>query len=71
MEETTNQNHPGMEIMNVHDVAVYLRVSEAAVYKLARGGCLPALRMGKLWRFRKDLIDAWILKETQPGNGGG
>ena len=52
-------------IMNVHDVAEYLRLSEAEVYKLARNGCLPALRMGKLWRFRRDLIDDWIRKETE------
>jgi excisionase family DNA binding protein len=55
-------------IMDVHDLAGYLLLSEAAVYKLARNGCLPALRVGKLWRFRKDLIDEWIRKETEAGN---
>ena len=58
-------SEPG--IMTVHDVALYLRLSEAKVYKLARQGCIPALRLGKSWRFRKDLIDEWIRKETEGG----
>jgi excisionase family DNA binding protein len=52
-------------IMTVHDVAEYLRVSEAKVYKMANEGCVPALRMGKAWRFKKELIDEWIRRETE------
>jgi excisionase family DNA binding protein len=44
-----------------------LRLSEAKVYKLAGQGSLPALRLGKSWRFRKDLIDEWMRKETVGG----
>ncbi len=51
-------------IMTVHDVARYLRLSEAKVYKLARQGFLPAIRMGKSWRFSKDLIDEWMRREA-------
>jgi excisionase family DNA binding protein len=64
MKEKKDRTSIVTNIMDVHDVAGYLRLSEAAVYKLARKGCLPALRVGKLWRFRKDLIDEWILEET-------
>ena len=52
-------------IMTVHDVAEYLRLSEAKVYKLANEGRVPALRMGKAWRFKKELIDEWIRRETE------
>ena len=52
-------------IMTVHDVAEYLRLSEAKVYKMANEGRVPALRMGKAWRFKKELIDEWIRKETE------
>ena len=52
-------------IMDVHDVAVYLRLSEAKVYKMANDGRIPALRMGKTWRFKKELIDEWIRRETE------
>jgi excisionase family DNA binding protein len=52
-------------IMNVHDVASYLRLSEAKVYRLAKEGCVPSFRLGKSWRFRRDLIDEWTKKETR------
>ncbi len=52
-------------IMTVHDIAMYLRLSEAKVYKLAKDGQLPALRVGKSWRFRKDLIDEWMRREME------
>ncbi len=52
-------------IMTVHDVAGYLRLSEAKVYKMANEGRVPALRMGKSWRFKRELIDEWIRRETE------
>jgi excisionase family DNA binding protein len=52
-------------IMTVHDVAQYLRLSEAKVYKMANEGHVPALRIGKTWRFKKELIDEWIRRETE------
>jgi len=50
-------------VLTVHDVAVYLRLSEAKVYRMAREGSVPAFRLGRSWRFRKDLIDDWMLRE--------
>jgi excisionase family DNA binding protein len=47
-------------IMTVKDVAEYLRMSEAKVYKLVKEGLLPVVRIGKTWRFRKDLLDDWL-----------
>lgn len=51
-------------IMNVHELAEYLRVSEAKVYRMAKEGNLPVIRMGKSWRFRSDLIDEWIRRQA-------
>jgi excisionase family DNA binding protein len=47
-------------IMTVKEVAEYLRMSEAKVYRLVKEGALPVVRIGKTWRFRKDLLDEWI-----------
>ena len=52
-------------LMNVHELAFYLRLSEAKVYRLARAGCVPAFRVGKSWRFKKTMIDEWIRHETE------
>jgi excisionase family DNA binding protein len=50
-------------VLTVHDVAAYLRMSEAKVYRMARSGSVPAFRLGKSWRFRKDSIDEWMLRQ--------
>ena len=73
MEELSDPNKKvNVSIMTVHDVAIYLRLSEAKVYRLAKEGCVPSFRLGKSWRFRRDLIDEWTKKETQqvPQNAG-
>ena len=51
-------------IMTVKEVAEYLRMSEAKVYRLIKQGVLPVVRIGKTWRFRKDLLDAWLRKSS-------
>ena len=52
-----------IDIMNVHEVARYLRLSEAKIYKLAKTSRIPAFRLGKTWRFRRSMIDEWICKD--------
>jgi len=52
-------------IMTVHAVADYLHFSEAKVYRMANEGQVPALRMGKSWRFKRELIDEGIRRETE------
>ncbi|MBE3067055.1 MAG: helix-turn-helix domain-containing protein [Chloroflexi bacterium] len=66
MEEPVASNRgENVSIMTVHDVAIYLRLSEAKVYRLAKEGYVPSFRLGKSWRFRKDLIDDWTKMKTQ------
>jgi len=48
------------DILTVHDLAVYLKMSDANIYRMARAGSLPVIRIGKTWRFKKDMIDAWV-----------
>jgi excisionase family DNA binding protein len=59
----TTQNGEEKYIMTVHDVAIYLRLSEAKVYRLAKEGNVPSFRLGKSWRFRRDLLDEWTKNE--------
>lgn len=52
-------------VLTVHEVAQYLRLSQAKVYRLAKAGKIPAMRIGKSWRFRKDMIDKWFHQGAQ------
>lgn len=48
------------EILTVMEVAQFLRVPKSTVYKLARGGELPASKIGKHWRFLRRDIHEWM-----------
>lgn len=52
------------EIMTTEEVAQYLRLAEATIYKLAQAGEIPAVKMGRAWRFKRGLIDEWIRDES-------
>lgn len=51
-------------IMTVTEVAEYLRLGEATVYRLAQEGEIPGVKVGRSWRFKKGLIDAWFRGES-------
>ena len=50
------------EFMTVEDVADMLRINKSTVYRMAKGGRIPATRVGRQWRFRlsalEDFLDA-------------
>lgn len=50
------------EIMTVEDVAKYLKMKPQTIYTWAQKGIIPAAKIGKEWRFRRDIIDAWFLQ---------
>ena len=54
------------EIMTTEEVAEYLRLAEATVYKLAQAGEIPAVKVGRAWRFKRELIDEWFRTEAGP-----
>lgn len=49
------------EIMTVEEVAAYLKMKPQTIYTWAQKGKIPAAKLGKEWRFRQDIIDAWFL----------
>jgi len=46
-------------------------VNLRTVYRLIKAGKIPAVRVGRQWRFRKRDIDAWLDKERPRATGGG
>ena len=44
------------DILNIKDVANYLRIPVSTIYKLAQDGKIRGVKVGKHWRFlKKDL----------------
>lgn len=48
------------KILTVPEVAKYLKFSEATIYRMAQRGKIPAFRIGRAWRFHKDMIEEWL-----------
>jgi len=48
------------EIMTTNEVAAYLKLHPITICKYASEGKIPAIRIGRVWRFDKDAIDKWI-----------
>jgi len=51
-------------IMTIGEVAVYLKVTERTIYRLAGSKQIPAFKVGGSWRFSKDDIDRWIQEQS-------
>ena len=46
--------------LTTEEVLEYLQVNLWTVYRLIKAGKIPAVRVGRQWRFRKSDIDAWL-----------
>jgi len=46
--------------LTTDEVLEYLQVNLRTVYRLIKAGKIPAVRVGRQWRFRKRDIDAWL-----------
>ena len=45
------------EIMNIKEVSHYLKIPVSTVYKLVQDRKVPAVKLGKHWRFMKKDLD--------------
>jgi excisionase family DNA binding protein len=50
------------QIMTTKEMAEYLKLHEITICKYAGEGRIPAIRIGRVWRFDKDVIDGWIAR---------
>ena len=55
--------------LTTEEVLEYLQVNLRTVYRLIKAGKIPAVRVGRQWRFRKRDIDGWL--DSQRPRGGG
>ena len=59
--DTKRSINPDFEAcLTIEEVLAYLKVTSRTIYRLIRTGDLPAMRVGRQWRFRRRDLDAWI-----------
>lgn len=52
-------------LLSVDDVAAILGVKRDTVYKLIDRNELPGFKVGRLWKFKQNEVDAWV--DKRPG----
>jgi excisionase family DNA binding protein len=43
----------------------YLNVTPRTIYRLIGTGELPAIRIGRLWRFKQTDLDEWVERQAR------
>ena len=51
-------------LLTTAEVADYLKVDKFTVYRLVTQKNIPAFKVGNQWRFNREMIDAWLLKNS-------
>ncbi|WP_320056481.1 helix-turn-helix domain-containing protein [Desulfuromonas thiophila] len=46
--------------LSIREICEHLGVSSDTVYKWIDKHTMPAHRMGRLWKFKKDEVDEWV-----------
>ena len=47
-------------LMDIRQVADYLQINEGTAYSWAQSGRLPGIKLGRIWRFRREDTEAWL-----------
>lgn len=63
LEVTLSDTNAGVTLpsfLTTEEVLGYLKVNPRTIYRLIRSGELPAIRIGRQWRFRRSDLNDWI-----------
>lgn len=54
-------------LKTVQEIAKYLGLKTTTIYNWAQEGRLPAIKIGRTWRFNMVLVNAWLERHSQEG----
>lgn len=52
------------EVMDIRQASEYLGISSDTLYRYASDGFIPAFKLGNRWRFKRSLLDAWMIEKS-------
>ncbi|MGH7816151.1 MAG: helix-turn-helix domain-containing protein [Candidatus Binatia bacterium] len=52
------------KLLTLEQVADYLNVDKFTVYRLLNNKELPAFKVGNQWRFKRKLLENWLMKNS-------
>ena len=54
------ENKNDKQVMDIKELAEYLGIGKSTIYNLIRQKKIPAAKIGKQYRFSKDVVDSWL-----------
>lgn len=51
--------------LSVGEIAAYLGVKQDTIYKWIDRKSMPAIKLGRLWKFRRAEVDSWVLANAR------
>lgn len=66
-----NKNSNNKQIMDIKELSEYLGIGKYKIYSLIRMKKIPASKIGRQYRFSKDIVDSWLKEKiiTKKENG--
>jgi excisionase family DNA binding protein len=73
MHEMHEQRGAALTLLTTKDVQDLIRVDRSTIYRMAEDGRIPAIKVGRQWRFPEDQINEWLKGRAvpTPGDAGG
>lgn len=56
------------DVLTVDEVAAWLKVHPATIYRLCRRRAIPVFRVGQEWRFPRRDLELWLEQITVMGH---
>jgi excisionase family DNA binding protein len=50
----------GKQIMDIKELSEYLGIGKSKIYSLIKQKKIPASKIGRQYRFSKDIVDNWL-----------
>jgi PTS system nitrogen regulatory IIA component len=58
---------PDEPLMGVRELSEFLQVDMSTIYIWSRRGQIPAMKVAKMWRYRRSEIEEWLnQRRSQP-----
>lgn len=51
-------------LITTEQLAQYLKVDKFTIYRLVARKKIPAFRVGNQWRFKRTMVEAWLMKNS-------
>lgn len=51
------------EVLTFEEAREFLKISDSTLYRLVQRRKIPASKVGRSWRFRKEKLIAWLEKQ--------